>query len=75
MKYNDSKNNNVSVSELSAYAANPEAFCEVKGKAYNQELATWGTERHEQVGTGFNWRLVVFIVIGGWVVWKFYTNM
>ncbi|MFQ3189324.1 MAG: hypothetical protein ACI936_000448 [Paraglaciecola sp.] len=65
--------NSVSVSELSTYASDPTRFCEVKGKAFNERSAKWGTQMHEKAGVGSYKPLIVtallVIVIGSIYLW------
>jgi hypothetical protein len=63
----------VSVSELSTYASDPTRFCEVKGKAFNERAAEWGTKKHDEAGVGSYKPLIitalVVIVIGSLYLW------
>ncbi len=46
------RSNWVSVSHLSAYAADPSKFCQHRGQAYNSEAANAGLKAHAQAGSG-----------------------
>ena len=61
------KKKHISVSELSAYAADPKRFCEHKGKAYNAKAAHYGTQVHNNIGKSkvptFKMLLITMLVV------------
>ncbi len=62
---------NVSVSKLSAYAANPVKYCRYKGVAYNKSAALRGQKMHDEAGKGgIGGALVLwFVIILGVLAW------
>lgn len=55
---------NLSVSKLSAYAADPLRFRQAKGKAYNRKAAARGERAHQRAGSVRRWeRLLIFLII------------
>ena len=55
----------ISVSQLSAYAADPVKFCQHKGRAYNEVAAKKGIEAHNNIGkrTGLPWAYVLVVAL------------
>ncbi|GIU20854.1 hypothetical protein TUM3792_20970 [Shewanella sp. MBTL60-007] len=55
----------ISVTELAAYADNPEKFCQSKGKAYNQAAAEYGDKQHYKLGKrgAIEWIFPVLIMV------------
>lgn len=54
----------ISVSHLSAYAADPVKFCQHKGRVYNPQTAKAGLKAHARAGksTGLTWLLLLILI-------------
>ncbi|OCQ07876.1 hypothetical protein [Vibrio penaeicida] len=60
------RSNWVSVSHLSAYAADPSKFCQHRGQAYNSEAANAGLKAHARAGSGNSllpWLVIIAVAI------------
>ncbi|MBW8191294.1 hypothetical protein K0504_09620 [Neiella marina] len=66
------KRNQISVSQLSAYAADPAKFCSHRGRAYDAAAAKQGDKAHSRAGGSSPlWWLVKWLCIG-LSAWFFY---